>query len=373
MNRSSFCNPVISRNRPDPSLTFTAVDPLDGTTKFWCYSTRNYGSEVINVPVECGRDLASFEFAGDAVPQRPLWALQSRVETDVANGFTEDVGKNYWAPHCVVGDGIRGEQGRYYLFGCCRFNDEGYVGRDDSGTPIFEPKGGLPRLEPGFALYVATSDSPRGPFHDSGRPLEFGPGFSVLDPMVFMDPLSGLPYLLWGSHNQPISIRQLSNDLLSFAPGSETMPILDVGSCLFESLREGAFLMFNERSEFPYQLYVSGDNVWEDGKYGVTVHVSKKLFGPYRGISELNPERKDNVVIRPSSVFDRTGHNSIFRDAEGNDFIIYHGMAKSDPLDPTSGETLRMMLVDPLLYDSMGFPYVEAFVPSTTPQRSPSM
>jgi hypothetical protein len=101
---------------------------------------------------------------------------------------------NFWAPH-VVRHG-----GRYFLY---------YSAEPD--PPDRAEDRPLPRRR--------HLDRPEGPFTDSGHPLQCGPGFVNIDPMAFDDPATGKRLLYWGSGFQPIKVRELAPDRLSFAPG----------------------------------------------------------------------------------------------------------------------------------------------------------
>lgn len=332
-------NPIVARNRPDPSLTFRDRDGF-----VYAYSTRNYGNNIVNVPVERTRDFASFEEAGDAMPTLPSWALPG----------TRDI----WAPQVVPGDGAFGERGKYYMFFCCPYDANGALAQGK-------------KLAEGFGIGVAVADGPAGPFVDSGAPLAHGPGFSVLDPMIFRDPATGQAWFLSGSHHQPIVMRKLDASLLAFAEGSEAIAIRQPRDVKYERLLEGAFLVHRPESKFPYQLYTSGDNVWEQDEYAVTVYVAEKLEGPYRGVCEVDKQRKDNVVLRGDARMERTGHNSVFRDDAGSDFIVYHAVDRRAPKDPSSGELMRVMMMDPIHYDDLGLPFMKGGVPGHRPQAAP--
>lgn len=324
-------------------MTFRDVN--DGFV--YAYSTRSYSTDVINVPVERTRDFVHFELAGDAMPTMPSWALPG----------TRDV----WAPQVVPGDGTAGALGKYYMFFCCPY--------DPSGAFAHLEKGAAPLAE-GFGIGVAVADNPAGPFVDGGAPLVHGPGFSVLDPMIFRDPQSNDAYFLSGSHHQPIAMRKLDASLTSFS-SEVAVPLRQPKDVKYERLLEGAFLVHRPESPYPFQLYTSGDNVWAEDEYAVTVYVAEKLEGPYRGVSEIDPRRKDNVVLRGDPKMERTGHNSVFRDDDGNDFIVYHAVDRAQPKDPTSGELMRVMMMDRIHYDERGLPFIQGGVPGRGPQPAP--
>ena len=53
-------------------------------------------------------------------------------------------------------------------------------------------------------------------------------GFVNIDPMAYDDPAGGKPLLHWRSGFEPIKVRELACDGLSFAPGSAPIDLVDV-------------------------------------------------------------------------------------------------------------------------------------------------
>ena len=205
-----------------------------------------------------GRPLARprrWEPLGDALPAKPAWASKTQ---------------DFWAPHVAEHDG------RYYLY---------YSAKPDEA--LTDDKKGL-------CLAVATSDRPEGPFTDMGRPLLCGPSFVNIDPMAYDDPATGKRLLYWGSGFEPIKVRELAPDRMSFAAGSETVELVRGRRRRrdYRSLVEGAWIV---RRGGYYYLFYSGDNCCGKGAhYAVMVARSRSATGPF----ELQPRRRDPRAAR---------------------------------------------------------------------------
>ena len=189
-------------------------------------------AQWINIQVARSTDLIHWEHLGDALPDKPDWALETQ---------------DFWAPG-VIFDGST-----YFMY--------------YSATPDV-----CALHERGHALAVATSSSPQGPFVDMGMPLLLGAGFEYIDPMAFDDPATGKRLLYWGSGFQPIKVQELSEDRLSFALGSEPIDLIwpngkDGG---FPRLVEAAWVIHPRRFLLPLllgrQLLRSGRRIWRDGR-----------------------------------------------------------------------------------------------------------
>ena len=67
------------------------------------------------------------------------------------------------------------------------------------------------------------------------------------------------------------------------------------------------------------------------------------------------------------------GNNSIIQDDAGVDWIVYHAIDSDKPWleDRPKGMSRRPMCIDPLLWDSGGWPYVANFTPSLSGKKAP--
>jgi arabinan endo-1,5-alpha-L-arabinosidase len=290
----------------------------------------------VNVQVARSRDLVRWDRLGDALPAKPRWASRTQ---------------DFWAPH------VSEHGGRYYLY---------YSAKPDTA---------LRDTTQGLCLAVATAASPAGPFADVGRPLECGPGFVNIDPMQFDDPRTGAPLLYWGSGFGPIKVRPLAPDRVSFAPGSRATPLVDVertgDTTRYQRLVEGAWVVY--RAPW-YYLYYSGDNCCGPrAHYAVMVARSRSATGPFETLAQATG-RPQSVILERSPAWNAPGHNSVVRDARGDDWIVYHAVDPRRPRGAADADpnTRRVLLMDRLVYRD-GWPAVEGGRPSDGPRPAPAV
>jgi arabinan endo-1,5-alpha-L-arabinosidase len=323
-----YTNPVFDVDFPDPTI----VRAVNGW--FYAYATQTIiDGQTINIQVARSKDLINWEHLGDALPTKPAWANQTQ---------------KFWAPHVSrFGD-------TYYM----------YYSAD-------------PNTLTGLCLAVATSKSPRGPFTDSGQPLKCGASFVNIDPMAFDDPRTGKRLLYWGSGFQPIRVQELAPDRLSFAPRSEALDLVrtikDEKPDNYQRLIEGAWM--TEHGGY-YYLFFSGDNCCGDkAHYAVMVARSKSATGPFQTLAEATG-KSTSAILERNERWIAPGHNSVIRDAKGQDWIFYHAIdAKNRFLkNDISGDrdVRRIMLMERLVYRN-GWPSIDKSSPSTTRQPGPTV
>lgn len=326
---ATYSNPVLDENFPDP----TVIRATDGF--YYAYATQgelNGGGDV-NLQVARSRDLVSWEMLGDALPTKPAWA-----------SATQD----FWAPHVSEHDGT------FYLY---------YSAKPDAA---------LRDTTRGLCLAVATARRPEGPFVDRGEPLQCGPSFVNIDPMDFDDPQTGRRLLYWGSGFGPIKVQELAPDRVSFAPGSEPVELIHAvateDSTDYQRLVEGAWVLYREPY---YYLFYSGDNCCGPrAHYAVMVARSRSATGPFETLAEATGA-SSSVILERDGFWVAPGHNSVVRDAQGDDWMVYHAVdARRPRAKPTDDiNTRRVMLIDRLVYRD-GWPRVDAG-PSAGPRRRP--
>jgi len=308
--------PSIGADFPDPAV----LKARDGF--YYVYATQS-GSPgaMTNIQSARSRDLVRWERLGDALPVKPGWASRTQ---------------DFWAPH-VVEDG-----GRYILY---------YSAKPDAA--LDDPKRGL-------CLGVATASRPAGPFRDSGAPLQCGPGFVNIDPMAFDDPATGRKLLYWGSGFEPIRVRELAPDRLSFAPESRAVelvrPARSDSPDRYQRLVEGAWVI---RRGGWYYLFYSGDNCCgKDAHYAVMVARSRSATGPFQTLAEATGAAS-SVILERDARWIAPGHNSVATDSRGRDWIVYHAVDSRRPRERASDDvnTRRVMLVDRLVW-RRGWPRV---------------
>jgi arabinan endo-1,5-alpha-L-arabinosidase len=311
--RPTYCNPIFDADFPDPAI----VEGDDG--HYYAYATQTLKDDRwLNIQVARSADLIDWELLGDALPDKPAWA-----------STTQD----FWAPS-VIRSGST-----YFMY--------------YSATPDF-----CEHHERGHALAVAVSDSPAGPFKDMGMPLLLGAGFEYIDPMAFDDPATGKHLLYWGSGFQPIKVQELSDDRLSFAPGSNPVDLIwpngeDGG---FPRLVEAAWVILHDGF---YYLFYSGDNCCgPDAEYGVMVARSTSATGPFETLEQAKGV-PHSLMLQKCDRWLAPGHNCIVTDRAGDSWIIYHAIDVDRPRQRQEDEinSRRILLIDRIEWQE-GWPYV---------------
>jgi arabinan endo-1,5-alpha-L-arabinosidase len=338
----TFQNPVFDFDFPDP----TVIRASDGW--FYAYATQTIiDGSTHNFQLARSRDLIRWERMPDALPVKPAWASQTQF---------------FWAPDVQQ----RGQT--FYLYFSATLNPELAAG--------FKKELGEEKSTEGvFCLGVATSKAPGGPFIDSGKPIKCGLSFVNIDPMAFDDPATGRKYLYWGSGFQPIRVQELSEDRLSFKTGSRPVELVKPDKTIpFQTLIEGAWVI--KRNAW-YYLFYSGENCChgplQEIKYAMMVARSKSPTGPFETLAEAT-KAKDSAILRRNDVWIAPGHNSVFTDDAGQDWIAYHAINVNKPyLQKEIGgdrSVNRVMLIDRLIFRN-GWPYVETGTPSKKRTRAP--
>ncbi|GLY47094.1 family 43 glycosylhydrolase [Lentzea sp. NBRC 102530] len=247
------------------------------------------------------------------------WSSKNLVDwTD--EGVVLDLGpdvswadRNAWAPTIAERDG------RYYFYFCA----EAKIG-------------------------VAVSDSPTGPFVDTGQPLvaRNPGGGQAIDPAVFTD-RDGQAYLYWG--NGEAYVVPLNGDMISYDPAkiSRLTGLAD--------FREGLFMV--ERRGTYYLSWSVDDTRSED--YRVAYATAPSPTGPFTNRGLIL--RKD-----PRLGVKGTGHSSMLRVPGTDDwYLAYHRFAV-----PGGDGTHRETTIDRMTFarDGSIVPVVPT-LESVAPQR----
>jgi beta-xylosidase len=185
----------------------------------------------------------------------------------------------------------------------------------------------------GFAIGVAVSDSPSGPFRDAiGHPLissDMTPDpvgrqgqritWDDIDPTVFIDD-DGQAYIFWG--NTELRWAKLKSNMIELDGG---INVVDV-----PAFEEAAWV--HKRGDIYYLSYASGF------PERIAYATAKSINGPweYQGI------------IKQLAGNCSTNHHGIV-DYKGRSYIFYH-----DGGLPSGGSYRRSTCVDYLLYDNRG-------------------
>ena len=211
---------------------------------------------------------------------------------------------NAWAPTAAYANG------KYYFYFC----DAGNIG-------------------------VATSDSPTGPFVDSGKPLvdraDFG-GAQQIDPAVFTDD-DGQSYLYWG--NTTAYVARLNADMTSLGERRTLTGLTD--------FREGLFM--NKRNGLYHLTYSIDDTGSENYRVGYATATSP--YGPFTAHGVILAKDRRLGILG-------TGHNSIIQVPGTDDwYIVYHRFAI-----PGGDATHRETTIDRLHFGADGL--IQPVVPT---------
>ena len=306
-------NPVLNQDFPDP----TVILAPDGN--YYAYATNAVkNGNWINIQVASSTDLLTWNYIGDALPQKPTWANTTQ---------------NYWAPHVLYDESLK----QYVLFYCAKSNDTTY----------------------GMCIGVAFSSSPTGPFVDKGAPLMKGKTFEVLDPMAMIDPKTKKKIMYWGSGFAPISVTQLTDDWKDTIPAS-TIAVLPTNTeNNYTKLIEGPWVDYHDGK---YYLYYSGDNCCGDhANYAVMVADADNAFGPFTRLGETRADNSSVILAKDSTWF-APGHNSIVHDKDGNIWIAYHAEWKNEAdasrAQNQNNYVRRVLCIEPVIY-KIGWPEVQ--------------
>ena len=325
----TYADPVLDRDFPDPDV----VKARNGW--YYAYSTQSETPEGhVNIQVARSRNLVHWHHLGDALPMLPDWGDDAAVS---------------WAPHVVRHDG------RYYLY---------YSTVPDHLQDDF-----------GLCLAVATSDVPAGPFVATNRPLYCGPTLADIDATVFRNRTTGRWRAYWGSGGDIVTAR-LAPSLTRLAhPEAEPKLLLRGWSARvkrpYEHGIEGPAVVARHGW---FYLFYSGDNCCSyPPHYATMVARSRNANGPFQRLAATRPGLS-SVILHSNRCWAGPGHNSVVRDAAGNDWFVYHAIDSGHRYLPGGDEAVRRpMLLDRIHYRH-GWPTIHRDSPSprVVPHRTPA-
>jgi len=283
------------------------------------------------IPTFTSPDLVHWTYAGDVFTERPAW-----------------IGDNGpWAPE------ISYFNERYYLY---------YTVPDFPGG--------------GSAIGVATSDSPTGPWTDSGGPVvePHAPPCCptelrwVFDPEV-ITAADGQRYLYYGSYFGGLSVRELADDGLSTDPATQV-------EVAIANRYEGTQII--QRDGY-YYLLASATDCCRGPLTGYSVFAGRSTSptGPFvdrEGVSLLAARVGGTPVLSMNgNRWVGTGHHDVLTDFAGQDWMIYHAVDRHDPFfEGAIGFTKRPVLMDALDWVD-GWPTVRGGAwASDSPQPAPA-
>lgn len=301
-----YNNPVIKRAAPDP----TAIRTKDGT--YYLYATE----DTRNLPIFKSKDLVEWEEVGTA--------FTNNTRPDFIDN-KENLHASIWAPEIAY------IKGKYVLFYSLAKWGNHWVS----------------------TIGYAVSDSPAGPFTAKGKVFDSHDVNVENSIDQFFYEENGKYYMLWGSF---FGIYILELDITDDV---QITPKLETKQQIAGTAYEGINLW---KRDGYYYLFGSIGTCCEGGKstYTTVVARSENLWGPY--INKKGEKMLDNaheVVIKGNEKFVGTGHNAILQeDDKKNTWMLYHAY-QLDRLDAQ-----RQVLLDRVLWDEEGWPYVEKQQPS---------
>ena len=333
-NPGTYTNPL-EPQIPGDGIVESCADPnlirgqQPGDTTWYLYCTTDplndedldaSGNLVFHrIPMMTSQDLVNWTYVGDAFDTLPNWA-----EPDAA----------LWAPDVVYSTAYD----KYYLF---------FVVTDTTATVS-----GVEDCSGDSAIGVATSDTPTGPWDFSDQPVvdprPAGPGcnfFWTYDPDVLGDAVEDESILYYGSYFGGIFGTQLrlTEDGASTDAGTAVQVTID-------NKYEGANVVYRDGY---YYLFVSATNCCNGALTGYSVYVGRSAnpLGPFvdrEGNSLLDAQTGGTPVISMNgNRWVGTGHNTVFQDAAGDWWTIYHAVDQQDPFFETApGFTKRPALLD---------------------------
>jgi len=274
-SRSTYENPVIKANVPDPTVIRVG-------DYFYLYCTEG---SILNMPIYQSKNLVDWSLVGTAF--------------DAANRPSSIPGARLWAPDIRY---INGKYVYYYTMGIWGDLRNSGIGR-------------------------AISDHPVGPFTDVGK-LFTGAEIGVLnsiDPCIVED--DGKWWLFWGSYWGGIHAIELTEDGLHIKAGAVKQQVAG-------DKFEGTYI--HKRGQY-YYLFASTGTCCEgtSSTYTTVVGRSENILGPYtdsegRDMLDNNYE----IVVHNGDRFVGVGHNAgLVQDKEGNDWLLYHGYDRQFPIN----------------------------------------
>jgi arabinan endo-1,5-alpha-L-arabinosidase len=290
---------------PDPSIIHGQAQ---GDTFWYMYCTNELfhdGSPLHLLPISRSQDLVNWRYVGDVFQDLPPWVAS-------AGGL--------WAPD------IQYFNGKYYLYYAVSSSTLG-----------------------GSAIFVATSASPIGPWSASSTPMVAPAAApccsglrSTIDPAVVQDD-SGQRYIFYGTFTGGISARSLSADGLTSLPSTEVQ-------ITTPSRYEAPYIVKHDGF---YYLFVSASDCCNGSLSGYAVFAgrSQNVLGPYTdrdGASLLDSRVGGTPALSMNgNRFVGPGHNAMFTDAAGQDWMLYHAVDLNKPKF-ANGWTRRPVMIDPI-------------------------
>lgn len=298
-------NPILPGFHADPEILYS-----NKTKKYYIYSTTDgqpgWGGWYFTV------------YSSDDLKE---WKYED-VILDLKSEQVEWADGNAWAP-CI--EEVKTKDGyKYYFY---------YSGNPKNGG--------------GKEIGVAISDSPVGPFKDYGKsiisesPVGFG---QEIDVDVFVDPVSGKPYIYWG--NGYMAGAELKKDMVSLKKKTITVMTPKGGTLADYEYREAPYVFY--RNGLYYFMWSVDDT--GSPNYHVAYGTSDSPLGPIKVA--------DNPVVtiqNPEKEIYGPAHNSVIC-KPGTDewYIVYHRINKYFVNNNMSPGIHREVCIDKLEFNADG-------------------
>jgi len=356
----SYENPLEPRV-PGDGVVESCADPTvirgqqPGDTTWYMYCTTDplndedldaEGELVFHrIPMMTSTDLVNWTYVGDASDALPSWA---------------DPEAALWAPEVTYSSTFD----QYYLFFVVTNTAASVSGEEGCATDS--------------AIGVATSAGPTGPWEFSDAPVvaprSAGGVCNFLwtyDPDVLDDTVEDSSTLYYGSYFGGVSAAPvtLTRDGAVADTANATLVAID-------NKYEGANVVFRDGY---YYIFLSATNCCNGALTGYSVFVGRSTSptGPFvdqQGNSLVDAQAGGTPFLTMNgNRWVGTGHNTVFTDANGDWWTIYHAVDQRDPFFETSvGFTKRPALLDPIDWVD-GWPTVNGGSgPSDERQKAPA-
>ncbi|SFO50432.1 Beta-xylosidase [Geodermatophilus obscurus] len=316
----------------DPTV-FNTQDPGTGQITWYMFCTTDPlndedvdadGNPVFRrIPMMTSTDLVNWTYVGDAFPQGTA-GLPGYAEDDAA----------LWAPEVVYSTTYE----QYYLFFGVTDTTAATSGVEDCDTDN--------------AIGVAVSDTPTGPwtFYDEPvvdpRPAGAAGACDFLwtyDPDVLGDSIEDTGILYYGSYRGGVYGAELT---LTEEGAEAANPVM----VAIDNKYEGTNVVYRDGY---YYIFVSATNCCNGALTGYAVFVGRSTdpLGPFVdrfGNSFTDTQAGGTPFLYGNgNEWTGTGHNTVFQDANGDWWTIYHAVDQNDPFfafEP--GLTKRPALLD---------------------------
>lgn len=339
-NPGSYANPL-EPQVPGDGVVESCADPTvirgqqPGDTTWYMYCTTDplndedlhaNGSLVFHrIPTMTSEDLVDWTYVGDAFPldggDIPGWV---------------DPTSAFWAPDVVYSSATE----QYYLF--------------VTVTETTAAGGGSDTCRGDSAIGVAVGDSPTGPWEFSdapvvpprldpnGRPCSY---LWTFDPDVLGDTVDDAGVLYYGSYYGGIF-----GTALTLGEDGAVADQTGAVQVAIDNKYEGANVV--RRGDW-YYLFASATNCCNGALTGYSVFVGRSAdpLGPFldrEDVPLVDVQAGGTPVISMNgNRWVGTGHNTVFQDAAGDWWTIYHAVDQQDPFFQTApGFTKRPALLD---------------------------